>query len=521
LGIGRYEETTYHWRDSSCRTKFTALALSVISEASRVYILATEEAKTKYKDELCESFDSACRPAPQFVDFPTGDSPQALWEQFRLVKEVLRENRDCHIIFDITHGFRAQPFFAAGVLSFVRSVDEDSYDIEVVYGAWEAKRDNTTPVWDLTPFVELIQWSEALSLFLKTGNAHLAAEPMEQIGRSIRKAVVQREGQTSSLPEVDQFARALRKFGDDIATVRIGSLLLSDEQSQSSAAWFLQVLSQSRGDIAHYLPPVEDILDRLKTFVEPLVVESAYLNTPEGHRALVAIAALYRRWRRFAEAAIALREGWVTLYADDSAACPGKSTFKREAREQAEQKWKRQEGDDARSLAEIRNDIEHGGFQERPLPSKAIMERLDKWIEKSQKVDVERIQASLRELEPKDAVFLNLSNHPHANWDGAQLEAARQCAPHIEDMPFPAVDPTADETHIEQLAEEIVQRIPSQTTHAMVSGEYTLTVALVRRLQQKGIVCLSATTQRDVVEIEGKKVSQFRFVRFRSYPSLA
>jgi CRISPR-associated protein Csx16 len=52
----------------------------------------------------------------------------------------------------------------------------------------------------------------------------------------------------------------------------------------------------------------------------------------------------------------------------------------------------------------------------------------------------------------------------------------------------------------------------------MVQGEFTLAHALVRELQKKGIVCLAATTRREVLEdTGGLKTTRFEFVRFREY----
>jgi hypothetical protein len=52
----------------------------------------------------------------------------------------------------------------------------------------------------------------------------------------------------------------------------------------------------------------------------------------------------------------------------------------------------------------------------------------------------------------------------------------------------------------------------------MVQGEFTLAYALVRELQKRGIVCLAATTGREVLEdSERVKTSRFEFVRFREY----
>jgi len=120
---------------------------------------------------------------------------------------------------------------------------------------------------------------------------------------------------------------------------------------------------------------------------------------------------------------------------------------------------------------------------------------------------------------PRGACFVNLSNHPSAAWEDAQREAALALAERIEDIAFPAVCPDADEEAIAALAEECAAKVPPETSHALVQGEFTLTVELIRRLQARGIVCLAATSQRKVAEDGvGRRVSTFRFVRFRAYP---
>jgi hypothetical protein len=49
----------------------------------------------------------------------------------------------------------------------------------------------------------------------------------------------------------------------------------------------------------------------------------------------------------------------------------------------------------------------------------------------------------------------------------------------------------------------------------MVQGEFTLAHVL-RRLQHKGVVCLAATTRREVLEGCGAvKTTRLEFVRFR------
>jgi hypothetical protein len=94
-------------------------------------------------------------------------------------------------------------------------------------------------------------------------------------------------------------------------------------------------------------------------------------------------------------------------------------------------------------------------------------------------------------------------------------------APEIKDWRFPAVPPEAGTEEIADLANGIAERIGMElpgATHAMVQGEFTLAHALVRRLHERGVICLAATTRREVLEDSGAvKTTRFEFVRFREY----
>lgn len=123
------------------------------------------------------------------------------------------------------------------------------------------------------------------------------------------------------------------------------------------------------------------------------------------------------------------------------------------------------------------------------------------------------------------SVFLNLSNHPVATWPETQREAARSLAlGEPSDLPggMPPVDPRADRDDITRLADQVAHRaLAMEPRGAFVAGEFTLTVALVRALQSRGVRCFSATSERIVEEvIDGEhrqKTASYRFVRWREY----
>ena len=119
-------------------------------------------------------------------------------------------------------------------------------------------------------------------------------------------------------------------------------------------------------------------------------------------------------------------------------------------------------------------------------------------------------------------MFINLSNHPSANWSAEQRNTAELLYGEIFDLPFPVVDPAGDEEYIASLAEDYCRQVLEMsqdrdvTVHLM--GEMTLTLALVQRLQTEDITCVASTTERVTNETpDGHKESFFKFIQFRKY----
>ena len=120
-------------------------------------------------------------------------------------------------------------------------------------------------------------------------------------------------------------------------------------------------------------------------------------------------------------------------------------------------------------------------------------------------------------------MLINLTNHPYAQWSDEQKQASEQFGSCV-DLPFPAVDPSADADDIDALADEYLQKIldisQNQDTEPVVHlmGEMTFLFALANKLRDKNIRCVASTSERNSVELgNGQKEVQFRFVQFRDY----
>ncbi len=119
-------------------------------------------------------------------------------------------------------------------------------------------------------------------------------------------------------------------------------------------------------------------------------------------------------------------------------------------------------------------------------------------------------------------MFINFSNHPSSLWSQTQLEATKQYGD-IIDIPFPQVDPLANEIVVDNIANEYCNKILEYHPNAiMVQGEMTLCFKLITKLKENNIKVLCACSQREIIENinkDGKaiKKSVFEFIQYREY----
>lgn len=375
-GMYRYEATRYALGDlPPVETPFVARAICGFVDVGQVRILATDKAWSIHGNALFEALRDSGVEDVTHVRIPDGGSEAALWELFEHLKEQLRPQSGWEIVLDITHGFRCQPFYAAAALSFVRAVDEDPAPVRVLYGAYRRSPEDSS-IWDLTPVVELLDWASALTLFLKTGRAAGVVAPARQASRLLGRQNDRAEAEALRL-----MAEALDQFSENFATVRTGALLLGEK---ASARRLETVVDGSRESVIRHLPPLADVLPRLRAMVEGLAVED--LGTEQGLRSLGRLARLYLEKERFLEAISLVREAWICRYGSEGAINPGPD-FVKEARESAEAEMRRALDGGDYDVSGVRNDLDHAGF--RPDPGRAC--RLKRQV----KAHIEKFEQAL------------------------------------------------------------------------------------------------------------------------------
>lgn len=122
-------------------------------------------------------------------------------------------------------------------------------------------------------------------------------------------------------------------------------------------------------------------------------------------------------------------------------------------------------------------------------------------------------------------MFVNLSNHPSSLWGEEQTNAA-QVYGKIVDLRFPTISPCCSSKEVQAMAEEYYKQVVSligeekETSAIHLMGEMVFVFVLTTLLTQSGYTVLVSTTERNVSYDDGKKVSEFKFVQFRSYPKM-
>lgn len=502
LGPTNYKEVTYCYQEITKKTRFCQSAIVDILvgnndkkyEVTSITILCTRKAYETNFEKLKSEIEENHSIKICYELIPDGADQKELREIFsKLFEEMNKTKDDETLVIDITHGFRSQPFFCAAVICFMRAFRDNPFPIKVFYAGslpTTENKESEVPIWEITEFIDVIDWANALNLFIRSGRTDYLTNLVKQAN--------------AKETPMNQIAIATEQFGEAFQTLRVGSLLLEPD---SLVVKMDKKIGSAKQAIEKELPPLAKILDKLqREIIKPISCDNNLLDE-KGKKALYNLAMMYYKMGRYLEAVILIREAFITTFASKEEEWrPNK--IRREEREKVEERCRETlNGIFGNTIGQLRNDLAHAGFNDQPRKPKTIKENIDNALKKY------RLWSNIEK-----GCFLNISNHPSKDWDLEQREKALELGEPIIDLSFPEIDPSWDIKEMEKACENIIEQVPDNASFAMVMGEHSFTHMLVRKLQALGVRCVVATTQRDVESEGEKKISKFKFVRFREYP---
>ncbi|QSZ27547.1 TIGR02221 family CRISPR-associated protein [Aceticella autotrophica] len=273
LGTGSYTKCRYKFDDiessSSCYVQeaLIAILLKKKVDLKSIFIFKTKEAtdtnwnknkKYPYEaglDGVLSKYENKLSINP--VDIPSGQNEDELWEIFDSVSQQIDEGDE--IIFDITHSFRSLPILALIILNYAKFVKKCEIR-GIYYGAIEAvgkeikdiEEKDIAPIFDLTPFVRLLDWTVGIDRFIETGDARHINHLMKLGTKELHL-----KGMKDERNILSDFSQKLEKYTKNVATCRgkeisNGGLKLKDTLEDAV----------SIADKA-YIKPMKPVIDRL------------------------------------------------------------------------------------------------------------------------------------------------------------------------------------------------------------------------------------------------------------------
>lgn len=550
LGTGNYHECVYYDSQKQYRpTHFIQCAtLEKIGaqqweETDAVRIFATKKAKEQNWNEELEGKDYAglskqisdlgLKADIQCVSICDGKNETEMWDLFETVFSQIEEGDLLYV--DLTHAFRYQPMLMLVLTNYAKFLKNIKV-MHISYGNYEAGLTTAIDGKDLTlaPIVNLLQlsqlqdWTTAAADFLQNGYVDKMSELASNSIRLLQKDVSTRSDDNRKLAS---FVGELKTLVEERQTCR--GLDISSGATQ-------QKLMEEAGKLGEVvIKPLEPILEKV----------SQALPKPEGslNNCLDAAQWCYDN-HLYQQSATILQEGVVTYFSERHGIAIANeeerglvnSAFNIKAYALPQSEWdvkpaqidkvKELLGDIVLSqpsvycafsnITEIRNDYNHAGFRSKRDPQSPA--NIKKNISKALQLFRDCLTDDYEAKAEARRVFVNLSNHPSADWSEEQKKAALVYGG-IIDVPFPSVPSSCSDKVMQKLADKAVGAVgkaayPAREVTVHVMGEMTLTYRIVNKLKARGIRCLASTSDRVANDLgNGEKISQFHFVEFREY----
>ena len=547
LGTGFYQPCKYH------NDQFTSSETRFIQEATldslhaeewkqedTILMLLTEGAKrNNWSNEIKERFNTRTQQNEPYIglcqileqkklvcqieplSIPDGKDKDEMWQIFSLLFDALHDEDELYI--DLTHSFRYLPMLVLVLSNYSRFLKHITVK-HISYGNYEARDINTNvaEIIDLLPLTQLQEWTFAAANLLQNGDAK---ELNNVCRRSLKPLLRDKEDQQDS-----HNIQLLQDYADSLlAITQAMTGCRAIQLTNGNLFDDLDNTSKRLGQIV--IRPMGPIIQKIKNSFSHFSPSQDIMN---GYQAAF--------WcfdhQMYQQSLTILHENIVSHICQEANYNPQDKKVSRTLISSAlnihhynipEVKWKienEEEKTEIRKLLQldllqklsstyfvttsIRNDYNHAGWQDNPTSTNSICQKLEQRLVKIKKM-----------FFPEETLLINLTNHPYAQWDDEQKQAA-QAYGEVYDLPFPRIDSTASEEEVTVLVDSFYEKIRAlgrqDVTTIHIMGEFNFTFALLKKLQAAGYTCVASTTERIVREIgDNKKEVSFQFKRFRRY----
>ena len=256
LGTGNYTKCKYKFKNKLSQevhyvqTASAGFFCKNYSQNDRILIFCTSAAELKHFSSLKSEFKASDLLEPELIQIPDGSSEEKLWDIFQIIMDNVSENDE--IIFDITHSFRSLPMLMTILLQYLKVVKNISIK-GVYYGAFEAKHEEISPIFDLTPFFSLYDWSQAINNFIKFGRTGSLAElTTAELLPVLKRA----KGKDKTASALNNLMNAVNEYSENIFTCRGNDIV--------NFAYNKRIKENIQALKTEMIPPLKPIIEKIE-----------------------------------------------------------------------------------------------------------------------------------------------------------------------------------------------------------------------------------------------------------------
>ncbi|MBE7471276.1 MAG: TIGR02221 family CRISPR-associated protein [Anaerolineae bacterium] len=258
LGTADYKETTYTLAGQRHTTCYCPAAIAHFYRPETTLVVVTQKAKDKHFESLADEIVAVTHPVELVI--PESHSEADLWDIFNALTAKVQAGDE--LIVDITNGFRSLPFLSFLAIAFLRMARRVNVR-HVYYGAFEAKNEaNESPVFDLTPFVTLLDWTIATDRFTRFGDA-------TDLAGLLRQGMPPGPLMNSDL-QAREVGNGLKGAAKAMEEVSLALRLTRPLETMSASDTLVNILRQTTPTITQKTPPFGLLAEQIRSAYEPL-----------------------------------------------------------------------------------------------------------------------------------------------------------------------------------------------------------------------------------------------------------
>ena len=291
LGTGRYVVCNYRFQGETVNNvRYVQEAMIDIyckdfNSTDEIVIFLTDNAKKKNwdmhtidnqeaeglesrLDTLLSRREAENRPKVRSIHpLPEGASEDDIWQIFQSIVNIIEDGDQ--IVFDITHAFRSIPMLALIVLNYSRVMKDVGIE-GIYYGAFETLgsvldaqqipiEKRTAEIFDLTPFINLMDWTSAIENFLSSGDTSKIQKLSDQGIRPIMKKYQRSSEQITNLRK---FSHELNHLSQSIHSCRCPDIYNFDSRKIQN------LVDACRNEQEPILKPLIPLLEKIPQKIE-------------------------------------------------------------------------------------------------------------------------------------------------------------------------------------------------------------------------------------------------------------